>query len=133
MHLTIKGQPIPKKNSQEIRYKILKGKRIPFIAQSKAYETYEEAAIWQLKTQCRQLPGPPPYNIKCLFYRSNLIHCDTLNLQEAIDDILVRAGVIPDDWWGIVGAHDGSRVYLDRTNPRTEIYITRMEDCDERS
>lgn len=126
MTFTIKGQPIPKKNSQQIRYKRIGQNKVPFVAQSDRYIAYEEVAIWQLKSQRCQLP-PPPYNIECVFYRSDRIHCDLVNLLEAVDDILTRAGIIEDDWWQIVGGHDGSRVKIDKQNPRTEITITTLE------
>ena len=40
--------------------------------------------------------------------------------------MLVRAGVLADDHSGIIAAHDGSRVRLDRENPRVEIEIVSM-------
>jgi Holliday junction resolvase RusA-like endonuclease len=49
-----------------------------------------------------------------------------VNLMEATLDILVDAGVLADDNSRIVVSHDGSRVMLDRENPRAEITITRM-------
>ena len=47
---------------------------------------------------------------------------------EAIDDILVKYGVISDDDYKTIVSHDGSRVYVDRDNPRTEIYIRELDD-----
>lgn len=49
---------------------------------------------------------------------------DALNLGEALDDILIKYGVIEDDNCLIVASHDGSRVFYDKENPRTEIEIT---------
>lgn len=48
---------------------------------------------------------------------------DLSNLIEAVDDILVKAGVLEDDNYKIVQSHDGSRVLHDKENPRTEITI----------
>jgi Holliday junction resolvase RusA-like endonuclease len=48
---------------------------------------------------------------------------DLTNLLEAIDDILVKYGVLEDDNYNIIDNHDGSRVYYDKENPRTEITI----------
>lgn len=45
------------------------------------------------------------------------------NLQEGTDDILTEVGVIKDDNSKIIKSHDGSRVYFDKENPRTEIWI----------
>lgn len=52
---------------------------------------------------------------------------DLANLIEATTDILVKAHVLEDDNSKIVAAHDGSRVEIDRRNPRVEIKIEEME------
>jgi Holliday junction resolvase RusA-like endonuclease len=54
--------------------------------------------------------------------------CDLTNLLEAIDDVLVKAGVIEDDNYTIIASHDGSRVHYDKENPRTEIIITEVKN-----
>ncbi len=75
---------------------------------------------------------PEPLNaaevIKCLFYLPTRRRCDLTNLLEAVDDLLVHCGIIADDHYGIVEAHDGSRCFVDKDNPRTEIAITRIID-----
>ena len=48
---------------------------------------------------------------------------DLCNLLGATCDILVKFGVIADDNCKIVKSHDGSRVLLDKENPRVEIEI----------
>ena len=117
-----------KKNSQQIRYKGThcptcgKGKH-PFPAPSAAFERYQAAALWYLK------PAPPtpidkPCNVKTLFYMPTHRRVDLPNLQEAILDVLVVAGVLSDDNANIVVSQDGSRVLYDKDNPRTEIEIT---------
>jgi len=50
--------------------------------------------------------------------------CDLNGLIQAIDDILVKYGVISDDNFNIVVGHDFSRVMIDKVNPRTEIVIS---------
>ena len=50
--------------------------------------------------------------------------CDIVNLLQAVCDILVKYNIILDDNYTIVSSHDGSRVYYDKHNPRTEISIT---------
>lgn len=52
---------------------------------------------------------------------------DLTNLLEALDDVLVEAGVLEDDHSGILVSHDGSRVLYDKQHPRTEIVIRTME------
>lgn len=126
--------PKTKKNNQEIRFK-KSGKTgffkktaygftlvgIPFISPSKAYKQYETEAGWFLRKPSE--PISQPVNIKCIFYRDSDRRCDLTNLLEAIDDILVHYGIIADDNFHIIYSHDGSRVFVDRKNPRTEIVI----------
>ncbi len=119
--LIIRGNPLTKKNSQEIRRNSITGRS--FISQNKRYEAYEEDAIWQLCAQHEKIPSSP-VNVRCVYYRENRIRCDLVNLLEATDDILVRAGILSDDSFSIIGGHDGSRVLFDKYHPRVEITIT---------
>ena len=48
---------------------------------------------------------------------------DITNLLSALDDMLVKAGVIKDDNRNIVASHDGSLVLHDKERPRIEIEI----------
>ena len=50
--------------------------------------------------------------------------CDLVNMEEAALDIMVKAGLLKDDNYSVVQSMDGSRVFCDKENPRTEIYIT---------
>lgn len=50
------------------------------------------------------------------------------NLLNAIDDAMVKSGLILDDNRDIIAAHDGSRVFHDKFNPRIEILITEMKN-----
>lgn len=124
---TIKLPPITKKNSQQILTNPKTGR--PFIMPSAKYKEYEREAGWFLK------PRPPrpiecSLHIKCLFYLPTRRRTDLTNLLEAVDDLLVHAGIIADDHYGIVTSHDGSRVRWDKDNPRTEIIITKYEPED---
>ena len=116
-------QPISKKNSQQIFINSQTGK--PFIAPSKKYKEYESTAAWFLR---RRLNINEPVNVKCLFYMKNRQKCDLTNMLEAIDDILVKCGVLADDNYTIVQSHDGSRILHDKENPRTEVYIEYIKD-----
>ena len=124
---SIAGAPRTKKNSQQL-IRLPSGRRM--VKPSEKYEEYERAALLQLKHLRRLLPGPIdcPVNIKCVYYMPTLRRVDLTNLEEATDDILVRAGIIADDNSKIVAGHDGSRVRLDRQLPRVEIEIVRMEE-----
>jgi Holliday junction resolvase RusA-like endonuclease len=64
--------------------------------------------------------------MKCVYYMATKRKVDLVNLIEATCDILVDAGVLADDDSKIVVSHDGSRVKLDRDNPRAEITITEI-------
>lgn len=111
--------PVTKKNSQTIAINRKTGK--PFVLPSKKYKEYEQAAGYFLKAgaDARQYP----VNVKCLFYMPTRRRVDLTNLLEAIDDILTRYGVVPDDNSNFIAGHDGSRVLYDHDNPRTEITI----------
>ena len=122
---TIKLAPVSKKNSQQILTNPKTGR--PFIMPSKKYKQYEREAVWFLKPMPLR-PIECRVNIKCLFYMPTRRRTDLTNLLEAVDDLLVHAGIIADDHYGIVEAHDGSRCFVDKDNPRTEITITRIMD-----
>lgn len=116
---TIPLNPKTKKNSQRIV--INRKTNRPMVMQNEAYKEYEKNCGWFLKMPDK--PIDTPVNIRCVFYRENNIRCDLTNLLEAIDDILMKYGVIADDNFKILVSHDGSRVYVDKDNPRTEITI----------
>lgn len=96
-----------------------------FPVQSKAYRAFEKEALKQID-QAAQPIICEPVNIKYIFYRNTKRSVDALNLAEAIDDILVKAKILADDNRDIVAGHDGTRVYYDKDDPRTEVTITRM-------
>ena len=119
--IIIVGRPITKKNSQRI-IQVGGGRHIPI--PSKAYCSYREVALWQIKSQFKEDAAiNKPVNIKCLYYMPTKHKVDLLNLLEATMDILVDAEVIEDDNSKIVASHDGSRVFYDKENPRVEIFI----------
>lgn len=112
--------PRTKKNSQQIL--INRKSKKPFVTQSDIYKQYEKDVGWFLKPP--QSPIAEPVNIKCVFYRDSARRVDLTNLLEAMDDILVKYKILEDDNYNIIVSHDGSRVMIDRDNPRTEIEIT---------
>ena len=123
---TIPLPPVTKKNSQQIRYRYVSDKRTggykraPYIAPSQAFTNYENAALWFVP-KGKQINTP--VNVKCLFYVADRRNYDLTNLLEAIDDIMVTAGLLADDNYTVIESHDGSRVLYDKENPRTEVYI----------
>ena len=123
MHITIPLAPVSKKNSQ----RLLKygGRLMP--VPSAAYSRYETAAGYHLRPRPEK-PLTGPLEVRCLYYMPTRRRVDLVNLLEATCDVLVRYGIIEDDHCGIVASHDGSRVLYDKAHPRTEIYISRLED-----
>ena len=121
---TIPIEPRTKKNHQRIA--VRGNKR--FILPSEQYKQYEEECGYYIKHKHEQINYP--VNIKCLFYMKTRRKCDLTNLLEAIDDILVHYGVIYDDNYTIIQSHDGSRVYVDKENPRTEVIIEEVREND---
>lgn len=120
---TIPLAPISKKNNQQIFFNRRTGK--PFIMPSKQYKEYEQNALWFIpKGRCIDYP----VNVKCLFYMPTKRLCDLTNMLEAVDDVMVKAGLLKDDNYKIIVSHDGSRVLYDKTNPRTEVYIERIDE-----
>ena len=116
---TIPFAPISKKNSQQIFINNATGK--PFIMPSGRYKAYEANALWYIP---RGKKIDFPVNVKCLFFMPTKRRVDLTNLLEAIDDVMVEAGLLADDSFTVIESHDGSRVLYDKQKPRTEVYIT---------
>ena len=120
MEFTISLSPVTKKNHQQI----IKAKGHYMIIQSQQYRQYEKDAMYFLpKTNCIT----EKVNIKAIFYMPTRRKVDLTNLLEALDDVLVKGKIIEDDNCSILYSHDGSRVFYDKDNPRTEVEITMIE------
>lgn len=122
---TIPGDPRTKKNSQEIHQNRRTGAY--FIAQSDQYNHYELYASYFLRPKPKK-PIRYPVTVRCLFYMGTHRKVDKSNLEAAAHDILVKYGVLADDNRDIIASTDGSRVYYDKENPRTEITIEPFEE-----
>lgn len=121
MEITIPIAPRTKKNSQRIV--IVRGR--PIIMPSKLYKDYEKECSKYLPKTDKTIDYP--VNIKCVYYMPTRRKCDLTNLLEATDDILTHYKIIEDDNYSIIFSHDGSRVFYDKDNPRTEITITKKD------
>lgn len=119
IYIEIPIPPITKKNHQRILLNRKTGKH--FVAPSEQFELYQRECGWFIQKPFE--PISQMVNVRCIFYMPDRRRCDLTNLEEAIDDILVHYGVLKDDSYNIIAGHDGSRVRVDRENPRTEIYI----------
>jgi superfamily I DNA and/or RNA helicase len=119
---TIPLNPYTKKNGQQIVY----AGKYPKIVQSKLYKAYEKDCGWYLN-KIKPIPSGL-INIEAHYYRKTLHKVDLSNLNAALHDILVYYNIIEDDHYEIVGGSDGSRVFIDKINPRTEVTITYMNE-----
>lgn len=116
---TIPIEPTTKKNSQSIKQNMKTGR--PFITQGPKYLKYERdcgAFIPRLKK-----PISGEITVQAHFYRKYKHTVDLVNLLQALLDILTKYGVIEDDCYKVVVSVDGSRVFFDKENPRTEVTI----------
>lgn len=111
--------PRTKKNSNRI---VKIGNKRKVIS-SKQYEEFEKECIYKLDNKLKQLYIEEPINIRAVFYMDTKRRVDITNLLNALDDMLVKAGVIKDDNRNIVASHDGSLVLYDKIRPRIEIEI----------
>ena len=114
-HFVIPFEPVTKKNSQQIIY--VKGRAM--IIPSQKYKEYEKSATQFLMFNTTYIDYP--VEVTCSFFMGSRRKCDLTNLLEAVDDVLVKAGILKDDNYSIIVSHDGSRVFSDKENPRTEI------------
>ena len=116
-------EPRSKKNSQRIIYNKSLGRSI--IIQSDEYKRFEKDC-GKLLTRKPKTPIDFPVNCQYIMYRSTERVFDGLNGSAALDDILVKYGILKDDNFHIVVGHDGTTVRVDRKNPRVEITITKI-------
>lgn len=123
-------KPVTKKNSQQIiPIKTKTGKMRHIIIPSAEYKKFEKECLPYLNRVKAQIGVVNyPINLKCIFYTDTKRKIDLPNLLNAIDDAMVKAGLIVDDNRDIIAGHDGSRVYHDKISPRLEIEITEMQD-----
>lgn len=122
IHITLRGRPITKKNSQ----RIVRAGKFPKIIPSKQFESYQEQCVYQLMSV--EKVRKKPLNMQCVYYMPTRHRVDLVNLLEATCDILVAADIIEDDNCKIIAGHDGSRVMYDKEDPRVEITITEVSD-----
>lgn len=117
--------PVTKKNSQQIVP--CRGRFI--LLPSKKYKDFERA-VTPFLTVIKQELGQIyyPVNITAVFYVAKRLKYDLTNLLEAIDDAMVKAGLLADDNRDIIAGHDNSRVFYDKENPRIELTISKMDD-----
>lgn len=126
---TVLGAPRSKKNSQ----RIIRVRGVPRIVQSKQACGWEEMAVLQLRSQWNRCTrgmadGAQPLagnvNLRAIVYRDRAGRADLLNFLAAVSDAIEGAGIVAND--DQIGGLDGSRMMIDRKNPRVEITLTEM-------
>lgn len=122
MKITLYGIPRTKKNGQ--RFITLKdGRR--FLIQNKNYLQWEKDCLVQILKPMKK-KFDIPINIKAVIYKPDLRKSDLVGYLQAISDLFTKAEVIADDNYTIVAGYDGSRIEIDKNNPRCEIEITNL-------
>lgn len=127
LKIVIPLNPITKKNSGQIITNKKTGKKM--LIPSKQFLKYEKnCKMFLLKYL--NINIDLKINVKCLFYMEKRYRVDLVNLLESIDDILSNKEykIIKDDNSTVIAGHDGSRVLYDKNNPRTEIYISLLDE-----
>jgi hypothetical protein len=76
-------------------------------------------------------PIERPVHLIYRLYTGTWHRKDDLNLYEALDDILVKEGILKDDDRKTIRSRDGSRILYDKDNPRAEIYIYEYREEDD--
>lgn len=120
------GVPRVKKNTQRAILAVNRrtGKTYPKIVQTAAYKAWKKSALPQINRQKPRETISQPINLQCRFFMDTNSLVDLSALYEGIQDELVACGVLSDDNYAVVASHDGSGVWVDKTNPRMEIVIT---------
>lgn len=132
MKFTIPVKPRTKKNHMQL-VTLKNGRQM--MLPSKAYKNFEKEVLNYVaenplvikSTEEFKLPIQDRINLKCTFYKEKDYKSDLAGYLQAIQDALVKAGVIADDNHKIIETTNGSKVKLDRENPRIEVEITRKE------
>jgi len=125
IEFTIPVRPATKKNSGQI---VMRGK-YPVLIPSKNYLHFEKECMpYFNRVKANAGIIDYPVNMQCVFYVETKRRIDLPNLLNAVDDAAVKSGFLLDDNRDIIAAHDGSRVYHDKFNPRIEVKITGMRD-----
>lgn len=119
LHFTLDVVPHSKKNSSQI-CRLKNGRTL--LLPSKLYKKFEDDCL-SLISEDFKFNISTPITIQAHFYCKTRRKIDLTNLLEALDDMLVKAGVIKDDCRDVIASHDGSRVYYDKEKPRIEIWI----------
>lgn len=120
------GAPRTKKNSANI---LMAGKR-KIVKPSEAWLAWrDDVRRWYLQQPAAfRRPFPLPvahYNIAALFYR-DANRGDSTGYYQGVADVLQELKIITNDVQLV--QWDGSRLYVDKANPRVEITLTEVTE-----
>ena len=120
MTITLTGRVPSKKKSRRAIY--VHGRTI--MIASKDYDAWHKAALEELEWKWpKRLVISAPKLISLVFFPPNKIRSDLTNKAESVCDLLVDAGIIPDDNWFVVPEIHLKLGGVDKANPRCEITI----------
>lgn len=117
--LVLHGNVPSKKNSLR---RIMRGGRI-FTVASEAHEAWHAEQIMMARAQWR---GKQPLHAAraiLTFYPKTHHRSDATNKAESVMDLLVHAGILPDDNWFVVPEITLRLGGVDSDNPRVEIVL----------
>jgi len=124
MIFTIHSRPATAKNGMSV-VRLRNGRTISI--KKKSLVNFEREALAQIPKSARINIGRP-VNVRMRFWIKENRRTDLVGLEQAVLDILVKAGVIKDDsgWHErIAVSYDGSIICgVDPKHPRVEIVIT---------
>src|SRR5260221_8424989 len=112
MQFVISGQTPAKKNSKQL---FIHGGK-PAMVSSKRYLDWEKSALWELKIIKPVVLYPTQLSL--YFFFRDLRRRDLDNCVSSVCDVLVKAGIIPDDDVLHLRAIDAYYAGVDRVNPR---------------
>jgi len=116
IQFTVFGAPRTKKNSN----RLVKAGKMRRILPSKAWTQWVETARTVRDGHWMVAVPETTYNIRAIFYRDAL-RGDAVGYYQGLADLLEKRGILSDDKWLV--SWDGSRLAIDRENPRVEITL----------
>lgn len=118
--LTLYGAPRTKKTSNQI-LKI--GKRLKVVP-SKVWLAWRDKVLASGDMKPWMRLKDQPYNCAAIFYR-DADRGDAIGYMTGLADVLEEAGVVSND--RLLVSWDGTRLRVDRKNPRVELFISPAE------
>lgn len=101
------------------------------ILPSPQYKEFEKEVIKYVTAEFGNIePIDFKCNLKCIFYKDINYKSDLVGYLQAIQDALVKAGLLKDDNTNIVTTVNGSEVRHDKDNPRIEVEIEALESTE---